>query len=101
MQTGGCKKYKLKNMIQTNCTKCGRTISFTGNGGWAGEILWCNCPRETSTQTVTSTSSMKPCNHHNGFYKTLYFKWLFLEFKESYFVCTDCRDVFETRRIIK
>jgi hypothetical protein len=38
---------------------------------------------------------MKPCEHSNGFWKTIYFsKWIF-DFKKSVFVCTDCRDVYD------
>lgn len=88
-------------MQPTHCTKCGRIVSFTGNGGWAGSILWCNCPRPTSTETITSTSSMKECEHFNGFWKRINFKkWIF-NFDKRYYVCTDCRDVFDNDYIVR
>lgn len=34
-------------MQTTNCIKCGGVVSFQGNGGWAGSITWCSCPRGT------------------------------------------------------
>lgn len=44
-------------------------------------------------ETITWTSTKQPCEHKNGWYKTIYFDWFIFNFKKPTFICTDCHEV--------
>ncbi len=56
--------------------------------------------RDNSDLFVTATwVSAPPCKHANGWFKTVRFKKWGFEFKQRYFVCTDCCELITEKEI--